>query len=124
MIEPISDAPDGVLGFRAHGELTREDYRETLIPALREAVDAGSVRLLFVVADDFQKMDFGARIEDAKADLSFARKPGAWERTALVTDVSSIRKAFSLFSWIAPGELRVFALAEEGEAREWVARPS
>ena len=121
MIEPIADAPAGTLAFRAHGELTRDDYRETLVPALREAVEAGSVRLLLIVADDFEKMDFAARIEDAKAELSFARRPGAWKRTALVTEVGWIRKAFHLFSWFAPGELRVFGLADEDEARAWVA---
>jgi hypothetical protein len=121
MIEPIADLPAGMLGFRAHGELTRSDYRETLIPALREAVEAGSVRLLMVVEDDFEKMDFGVRIEDAKAELSFGRRSSAWRRTALVTDVGWIRQAFHLFSWLAPGEVRVFGLAEEAEARVWVA---
>lgn len=121
MVEPIDDMPPGTLGFRAHDELTRADYRETLIPALREAVDAGSVRLLLVVADDFGKMDLRARIEDAKAELSLARKRGAWERTALVTDVGWLRTAFHLFRWLAPGELRVFGLAEEDAARDWVA---
>jgi hypothetical protein len=120
MIEPIADLPAGTLGFRARGELTRADYRETLVPALREALEAGSVRLLMVVEDDFEKMDFGARIEDAKAELSFARKHGAWKRTALVTDVGWIRQAFHLFSWLAPGEVRVFGLGEEDEARGWV----
>jgi SpoIIAA-like len=121
MVEPIEEMPAGTLGFRAHGELTRSDYRGTLIPALREAVEAGAVRLMVVVADDFEKMDLGARIEDAKADLSFARSSDAWERTALVTDVGWIRRFFHLFSWLAPGELRVFGLAEEDEARAWVA---
>jgi hypothetical protein len=121
MVEPIDDMPPGTLGFRAHGELTRADYRETVIPALREAVDAGSVRLLLVVADDFGKLDLRARIEDAKAQLSFASKRGAWKRTALVTEVGWLRTAFHLFKWLAPGELRIFGLAEEEAARDWVA---
>jgi hypothetical protein len=121
MVEPIDDMPPGTLGFRAHGELTRADYRETLIPALRTAVDAGSVRLLLVVAADFEKIDLRARIEDAKAELSFARKRAAWKRTALVTDVGWLRNAFHLFRWLAPGELRVFGLAEQEAARDWVA---
>jgi hypothetical protein len=120
VVEPIEEMPPGTLGFRAHGRLTRADYRETLIPTLREAVESGPVRLLFVIADDFEKLDFGARIEDAKADLSFALEHGAWERTALVTDVSWVRRLLHLFNWLAPGELRLFALAEEDEARAWV----
>jgi hypothetical protein len=121
MFEPIEDMPAGALGFRAHGRMTGEDYSETLIPALRRAVDAGSVRLLVVVADDFERLNFGARIEEAKADLEFGLRSGAWERTALVTDVGWMRKAVHLFSWLAPGELRIFGLSEEDEARGWVA---
>ena len=122
MIEPIPEMPAGALGFRAGGELTAEDYRETLLPALRAAVEAGSIRLLVVVEDDFERLDFGAKFEDAKADLRFGlERRDAWERTALVTDVDWLRRYFRLFSWLAPGEVKVFRAAEEDAARDWVA---
>ena len=125
MIEPIPEMPAGALGFRASGELTGEDYRETLLPALREAVEAGSIRLLVVVADDFERLDFGAKFEDAKADLRFGlERREAWERTALVTDLDWLRRYFRLFSWLAPGEVKVFRAAEEAAARDWVAAES
>jgi SpoIIAA-like len=119
LIEPIAGLPAGTLGFRARGELTRADYKERLIPPLRAAVESGSVRLLMIV-EEVEKMDIGARIADARAELSFFRHSGAWKRTALVTDVGWIRRSFQLFSWIAPGELRVFGRAAEDEARTWV----
>ena len=122
MVEPIPEMPAGALGFRASGELTAEDYRETLLPALRAAVEAGSIRLLVVVADDFEQLDFGARFEGANADLRFAlERRDAWERTALVTDADWLRRLFRLFSWLAPGEAKVFHAAEENAARDWVA---
>ena len=37
MLEKTSDMPDSVLGFRASGELTGEDYQAVLVPAV-EAV--------------------------------------------------------------------------------------
>jgi hypothetical protein len=121
MVEPIPDMPAGALGFRARGELTREDYGETLIPALRAAVEAGSIRLLVVVEEDFERLDFGAKFEDAKADFEFGlERREAWKRTALVTDADWLRRPFRLFSWLAPGELKLFHAAEEAAARDWV----
>lgn len=121
MVERIEDMPAGTIGFRASGEMTGEDYRGILEPPMREAVDNGEVRLLFVVEDDF-KMDPGAFREDAKMGIELGlRHLSAWKRTALVTDVEWVTRAISLFAWMAPGEVKVYGLAEEAEASAWVA---
>jgi hypothetical protein len=39
VIERLTDMPDRTLGFRASGEVSREEYRDVLEPAMREAVD-------------------------------------------------------------------------------------
>jgi hypothetical protein len=49
MIERIDDVPAGVIGIRASGKLTKEDYQRVLEPALREAIDSGDARVLFVL---------------------------------------------------------------------------
>jgi hypothetical protein len=118
MFEPIADMPAGTLGFRAGGRLTSADYSETLVPALRQAIEAGSVRLLLVV-EELEKLDLGKPIGRAKEDLSL--RSGAWKRTALVTDVGWLRAAIRPLGRFAPGELRLFGRAEEDEARTWVA---
>ena len=41
MIERIDDVPAGVIGIRASGKLTKDDYESVLEPALKEAVDSG-----------------------------------------------------------------------------------
>ena len=51
MIERIDDTLAGTMGLRASGKLSREDYREVRKPALREGIDAGELRLLFVLTD-------------------------------------------------------------------------
>ena len=56
MVEKIDDMPAGTIGFRASGKLTPEDYRDVLVPTLREAVEAGEVRMLFVLSD-FEELD-------------------------------------------------------------------
>jgi hypothetical protein len=121
VIEPIEDMPPGTIGFRAVGEVTREDYREVLEPALRAAVEAGEVRMLYVVAGEFE-MDAGALLEDAKTGLQLGLGHlSAWKRTAVVTDVGWVQRAIKAFSFMAPGEAKVFGLAELDEARAWVA---
>jgi hypothetical protein len=48
MIERLDDMPAGVIGIRASGKLTKDDYRDGLEPALKEATDSGEARVLFV----------------------------------------------------------------------------
>jgi SpoIIAA-like len=121
MIEPITDMPEGTIGFRASGAVTRDDYRDVLEPALREAAMAGEVRMLYVVDSEFE-MEPGALLEDAKTgiDLGIGHR-GAWKRTAIVTDTDWVRRAVRMFAWMSPGEVRVWGLAGLAEAREWVA---
>jgi hypothetical protein len=50
MIEPIAEMPSGTFGFRASGKLSPADYRDVLVPPLREAIERGEkVRLLFQI---------------------------------------------------------------------------
>jgi len=121
MVERIVDMPAGTIGFRASGKLTPEDYREVLVPTLREAVDSGEVRMLFVLSD-FEELEPKAWIEDAKTgfELGFL-KHSAWKRSAIASDAEWVKKAFRMFAWMTPGEVKVFDLGQEAEARAWVA---
>ena len=122
MVERITDMPDGTIGFRATGELSREDYQATLEPAMQEAVEAGDVRMLFVIGPGFEGFKGGALAEDAKFGFGFGIKHHeAWTRTAVVTDVDWVRHAMHLFGWMSPGEVKVFELDDEDEARAWIA---
>jgi hypothetical protein len=40
VIEPLDGMPPGTIGFRATGAVTREEYRERLLPAMRAAAEA------------------------------------------------------------------------------------
>jgi hypothetical protein len=120
MIERIDEVPAGTIGLRASGELSKEDYREVLEPALREGIESGELRLLFVLTD-FDGLGSGAWVEDMKTGLkAWVRDHSAWKRFALVTDVEWVAKAMRMFAWMAPGEVEVFGLAQEDEARAWV----
>jgi hypothetical protein len=121
MVEKIADMPAGTIWFRASGKLTPEDYKDVLVPTLGEAVEAGEVRMLFVLSD-FEELEPRAWLEDAKTGLELGfLEHSAWKRSAIVSDAEWVKKAFRMFAWMTPGEVKVFDLDQEDEARDWVA---
>jgi hypothetical protein len=122
VIESLEGMPDGTIGFRATGRVTRDEYRDLLLPAMRAAAEAGEVRMVFAVGPDFEKFEPGALAEDTRAGITLGiGHPHAWKRTALVTDVDWIGKALQMFAWLTPGEVKLYALDGLGEAKAWVA---
>jgi hypothetical protein len=121
MVERIDEMPTGTVGFRASGKLTRNDYRNVLEPVLMEAVESGEVRMLFRLTD-FQRLEPGAWFDDVKTGLGLGiGHHSAWKRSAIVTDVEWVGKAFQFFAWMTPGEVKVFGLDQLEEAKNWVA---
>jgi hypothetical protein len=122
MIELLQDLPPGVIGFRAVGTVTAEDYREVLDPAIDAALAAsGRVHLVFVIDDEFDRYSLGAIM----ADAAFLGRPlDVWERAALVTDRDVITGLAVAFGGLVPGEFRVFPSARKAEAIAWVAGAS
>ncbi len=121
MIERIEEMPAGTIGLRASGKLSKEDYRAVLEPALEEGIKSGELRLVFQLTD-FDGLKADAWIEDVKTGLgALIRDHSAWRRFALVTDVEWVANAFRLFTWMTPGEVKIFDLDGLAEAKVWVA---
>lgn len=122
MIERIDGMPAGTVGLRASGKLSKEDYTEVLEPALREGVESGELRLLFVLTD-FDGLAASAVAEDFKTGLQvWFRDHSAWKRFALVTDAEWVAKAMRMFTWLTPGEVQIRDLDGLEEAKRWVAQ--
>jgi SpoIIAA-like len=121
VVERIDGMPPGTIGLRASGRLTRNDYRQVLEPALREGIDGGELRLLFVLTD-FEGLELAAVPEDVKTGLSaWFGHHSAWKRFALVTNVEWVAKAMHMFAWVTPGEVMICDLDRLEEAKAWVA---
>jgi SpoIIAA-like len=121
MVEGIDDMPARTIGFRASGKLTRDDYRQVMEPALRTAAEAGEIRMLFELTG-FDGLEPAAWFEDMKTGLGLGvGHHSAWKRSAIVTDVEWIAKAFRLFAWMTPGEVEVYGLDGLEDAKRWVA---
>jgi hypothetical protein len=122
MIERLADMPPGTVGFRAAGEIEREDYDEVLVPELRRAVETGGgLRTLYVI-EDLDEIEPGALWADTKLGFDLGvRHHDAWVRSAIVTDIDWMARATRLFAWMIPGQARVYPIAALDEAIAWVA---
>lgn len=121
MIELLTNMPPGTIGFRVSGEVEREDYDNVLTPELNRALEAGPLRTLYVI-ETLEEMEPAALWADAKLGFDLGiRHRGEWVRSAIVTDIGWLAQAAQLFTWMIPGEARVFPLAELEQAKAWVA---
>jgi hypothetical protein len=120
MIERIDDMPAGTIGFKASDKLTRDDYRNVLEPVLREAAESGEIRMLFTLTD-FEGLEPAAWFDDVKTGLGLGfGHHSAWKRSAIVTNVDWIAKAYELFAWVTPGEVKIYGLDQLEQAKSWV----
>jgi SpoIIAA-like len=120
MLEKLEELPAGVIGYRATGHVTADDYRDVLVPALREQAEVGKIRLVFEIGPGFEEFELGALVQDARTGITLGiGHHSAWKRCALVTDLDWMAKAMHAFAWLAPGEVRTFAPSELDDAKEW-----
>ena len=120
MINTLNDLPPGVIGLRASGEVTADDYRDVMVPVLEDALARGGVRLLYVL-DEHTTFRPGALFADTKFSLGHLR---GWERLAVVSDADWLENSIKAFGWMMPGEIQVFDDDEIAEAVSWLTRPT
>lgn len=118
MIERI-EAPEGVLAFRAVGEVHSDDYDTVLEPAVAAAAaDGGKLRLVYVLGPEFTSYSTGASWEDTK--LGFGHFT-AFERFAVVTSHDWVAHLVKAFGWLIPGKVKVFEVNALDDALVWAA---
>lgn len=118
MIERIEKLPAGVVGLRATGEVTKQDYElvvEPLFDALRAKGEP--IRLLFHFPEDFRSFTAGAAWEDTKLGL---RNMRLIERCAVVSDTKWLRAATRAMGVVIPTRLRTFDEDDMDEALAWL----
>jgi hypothetical protein len=119
VIHEITNMPIGTIGFEATGKVSQEDYEAVLVPAVQAAMEAGRVRILYVLGDDFESYAPGAMWADTKL---WAGNLRGWEKIAIATDIDWIENAIKAFRWMMPGKVRLFDDDEVDEAQLWLAR--
>lgn len=117
MIEQLTDLPDGVLGFQAHGELHADDYTSVLYPAVDAALDAGQDLRVLLIFEEWGGMSTGAFRKDFRMGMEHLKH---WKKIALVTDIEWMAHVTHLFGWMTPGEMKQFPVAERDAAIAWL----
>lgn len=118
MLELLHDLPDAIVGVRASGEVTAEDYRTVLIPAVQAALEGDrKVRFLYVLGDDVTGFSAGAAWQDTKLGVGHYTR---WEKVAVVSDNEWLRHSVDVFGHLIPGEVKAFHLDQEADARTWI----
>ena len=122
MLKVIEDLPDHVVGIRASGQVTAEDYQNVLVPEIEKRLSRHwRLRLLYVFGRDFEDFSAAAAWEDAKVGM---RHFTHFERIAVVSDVEWLRRMVKVFGVLLPGEVRVFENSGLKEATAWISEPS
>ena len=121
MIEVLSDMPEGVAGIRVSGRVRGDDIRE-FKPKMDEMFRTGEIRIVEVIAPDYEGFGPGGLFEDLKTGLgALIRHYSAFKRIAVVSDKEWVGHALQAFAWMVPGELALFRLDELDQAKEWAA---
>lgn len=118
MIQQINDLPANVVGFKATGEVTREDYENTIIPAVSNLIKTtGEINYLFVLDTELKNFTPGAWVQDMLIGIKNLSK---WHRFAIITDSEGIKTFTELFSKLVPGEYKAYTHADYDKAVDWL----
>ena len=121
MIDMLPDMPAGVTGIRVSGRLRGDDLRE-FKPAMEKLLKNGEIRIVEVIASDYEGFGPGGLVEDLKLGLgALFQHHSAFKRIAVVTDKEWVADTLHALAWMVPGELALFRLNELKRAKEWAA---
>jgi hypothetical protein len=116
MLEFLPENGANILGFRAQGTITLEDFRQTLAPCLAAVIqDWGKARLLLYLEEDFEGFD----LEALKGDFG-AKHRDNLEKVAVVGGSFMINLQIRLGAALLGGEVQTFASEELEEAWDWL----
>ena len=107
-----------MVGFRATGEVTKEDFTDVVMPEVERLVaDIGKLNYMLVLDTSVKDFTASAWIQDVLLGIKNLTK---WNRAAIVTDSDTIQKFTAVFSLLMPGEFRGFDKIDIDDAVDWV----
>jgi len=122
MIEPLMNLPSNVVGFRATGNVTREDFEQVVMPEVERLIKkTGKLNYLLILDTPLKEFTFGAWMQDVLLGI---RHLTQWNRAAIITDSSGLQHFTQIFSALMPGEFRGFDKLDIDVAVDWVSEKS
>lgn len=121
MIELLPNMPAGVTGIRVSGRISGDDLRE-LKPTVESLLQGDEIRIVEVIASDYEGFGPGGLIEDLKLGFgALIKNHGAFKRIAVVSDLEWVSRMMHAFAWLVPGELEIFGADDLDRAAQWAA---
>ncbi|MGD9664283.1 MAG: STAS/SEC14 domain-containing protein [Novosphingobium sp.] len=115
---PLGDIAPHVVGFRAEGQITAEEYVNTLVQTVEErAASYGKLCLLLIFGPEFDSFSEAAIWKDMEFGLGHL---GAFEKIAVVTQTGAFLHGEKVFAPLCWAELRAFRLEDVNQAYAWV----
>lgn len=119
MLTLLPKLPKKIVGLAACGRVTGSNYDGVLIPTVQAALEKHKkLRLLYELSSDFTGLVPGAMWDDMKLVMAHF---SAWERVAVVTNVSWVANATNMFKFVMPCTVKVFSLKDRAVAESWIA---
>lgn len=117
MIQQLENTPENMIGFRAVGEVTKEDFADNVIPSVEKQVEkTGKLNYLLLLDTSVKDFSAGAWWQDAILGIKNLTK---WNRAAIVSDSEGIRRFTDFFSILMPGEFKGFHKEDLDKAILW-----
>ena len=121
MIEVLQDMPAGVAGIRVSGKVTGDEMIG-FKPELEKLLDGEEIRIVEVIAPDYEGFGHGGLAEDLKQGFgALIKHHSAFKRVAVVADKDWVRHTVHAVGWMIPYEIEVFGLDDLERAKEWAA---
>jgi len=119
MITVMNGVPENVAAFTASGDVTKEDFTNTVLPVVKELViKYDELNYLMVIDTSVKNFSGSAWLQDIMLGIKNMTK---WKRAAIITDSDTINWFTDVFSYIVPGEFKGFYPEQLPVAIEWVA---
>ena len=117
MIQQIENLPANMVGFKATGVITEEDFTHTVMPQIKELIEkTDKLNYMLVLDTSVKNFTLGAWMKDAVMGVKYLTK---WNRAAIVSDVNAIRAFTDVFSVLIPGEFKGFEHKDLQSAIDW-----
>lgn len=117
MIVQIPDLPENMVGFRADGEVTKDDFEVIKHQVASLVEKTGQLNYLLVLDNSPADFTLGAWIQDALLGINHITR---WNRAAIISDSEAVINFTDIFSKVMPGEFRGYHKADYDEAVAWV----
>lgn len=118
MIYAIENLPANMVGFKAIGNITENDFSKIVIPTVKVLIDkTDKLNYLLVLDTSIKNFSKEAWFENAMMGMKNLTK---WNRAAIVSDVTAIKVFTNIFSVLMPGEFKVFEHSQLQDAIDWV----